>query len=427
MFKMKKIFLVILFLLFSIFSYSEEILIYSDYLEYDDNTKTLNAEGNVRIEKERVYLNSSSFFYNLNTEEGILKKSIFKIKNLRVKGEETYLKKNEYLVKNGEFTTCEKDTPHYKFSAKEFLIRNNKIICKKLSLRIKEKRLFTLKKFSLPIEIGSEEIKSKKNIFSPEIGISSKEKIFLRWNYNYNFRRDFSLSSFFRYSPWFGFQGGINFSGRKNEYKIENIISKTFETKDVLPDVWVKRYPEIKIEKGEKEFFKKFLSYYLEGSWGNFEENNFKIKSERKKIGIGFLSPLFHITRDTNLRFLLNYEKSKYTISDYKFQDLKYETVLNKSFGEKLSLQLNYINHRLKGETPFIFDRVELKEELKNKITKNISKYIKLETTSRYDLTNNKIYDTEVIMEYRVDCFNVLCRWSLKKNLWSVLLRSNLF
>lgn len=420
----KKIFFIVSILYFLPFIlYSEEINIYSDILEYDEKEKIIKAEGNVRLEKENISLESSYFLYNLESAEGVLKNCFSEIGDFKIKGEETYIRKDTYLVKNGEFTTCNKKFPHYKFSAREILIKDRKITARKVSLRLNEKRIFTLKKISLRIK-GLPEEKEKKNIFSPEIGISGREKIFLRWSYKHNFNKYFSLSSFSRYSFWFGFQGGINISGEKNGSRIENILSKTFEQKQVLPDTWVKRYPEIKI-KNERKFLNTDISYYLGGSWGKFEEEG--KKSERRKIETQISTPEIYLSNTSFLKLILSYEKSKYSLNDFAVKDLKYETILEKKFKKNSTLQITYINHRLSGKTPFIFDSVELKEEMQNKISKSLKENYNLQTIFRIDLTKNKIYDTEFILEYKLDCFVTTLRWCYKKNLWNIILKSNLF
>lgn len=451
---MKKKFLIIVFLLFSSFSYSQDITISADYLEYDEDSKIikaegnvqsgykdlnlksdklrfdidkeeLNAEGNVELKRGKSQINSSSLIYNFKDKKGILKESIVNIDKLKIKGEETELKENSYLIKNGEFTSCEEEIPHYKLQAKEFLISGEKVTARKISLRIKKKRIFTLHKISFPLKSEGDKNKTK-NIFAPKLGISGREMIFLRWSYNYNLSRYFSFSSFYRYSPWFGFQGEINFCGRKNEYKIENIISRRFEPHISIPDSWVIRVPEVRLKKDFKKIPKTEISYWLEGSWGKFEERNFGVESERGEISGGMMSPSFSLSKSAKLKIGLGYDRSDYSLKDYKLRDLKYEIILNKLFNKKFDLETTYINHRLKGNTPFVFDRVELKEELKNKINKKFAKNYNIELISRYDLTNDKIYDTEIILVYKIDCFDITLKWSDRRDLIKIMMSSNL-
>ncbi len=128
----------------------EDLHIKADYIKIDFEKKEISAEGSTdslgeltgkpEFSQGAQQFRSNSMRYNFNSKKGKISYVITKEGEGYIHGEA--VKKdpyNNFFIHNGQYTTCENDTPHYSISARKLkVISNNKIVTGPAYLVIEE-------------------------------------------------------------------------------------------------------------------------------------------------------------------------------------------------------------------------------------------------------------------------------------------------
>ena len=128
----------------------EDLHLTADYIKIDFEKKEIFAEGTTDSTGELIgkphfsqgaqEFRSNAIRYNFNSKKGKISYVITKEGEGYIHGET--VKKdpfNNFYIRNGQYTTCENDTPHYSIYAKKLkVISNNKIVTGPAYLTIEE-------------------------------------------------------------------------------------------------------------------------------------------------------------------------------------------------------------------------------------------------------------------------------------------------
>ena len=118
----------------------EDLHLTADYIRIDFENKEIYAEGSIdssgalkgkpEFSQGAQQFKSNAIRYNFNSKKGKISYVITKEGEGYIHGET--VKKdpfNNFYIRNGQYTTCENDTPHYSISARKLkVISNNKIV-----------------------------------------------------------------------------------------------------------------------------------------------------------------------------------------------------------------------------------------------------------------------------------------------------------
>ena len=94
----------------------QDIVIKCEKASFDRINGEVEGEGTVEIESEFGKFTAGSFHYNLYDNSGILFKAAFSSPPIYGKAEKIEKEKEIFFLKNGYFTTCELEKPHYRFA-----------------------------------------------------------------------------------------------------------------------------------------------------------------------------------------------------------------------------------------------------------------------------------------------------------------------
>ena len=147
---------------------------------FQGNVKLTTAQHEVQGERLRINLKTrdwsleqASSTIDPKTFQGRLAGPAF-IQGVSLSGKE-----EDMMLKGGTLTTCDREHPHYYFSARELEIHpDSKIIARDVSVVGLDKRLFTLHSLVIPI-------KGFKYNIVPQVGSSAEEGMFLKTAYAY--------------------------------------------------------------------------------------------------------------------------------------------------------------------------------------------------------------------------------------------------
>lgn len=115
-----------------------DVLVNADSIEYDLKTKTLSAFKNVVFLTGAEKVVGNQLYYNLETKRGFMRDAQTKVENGFVDGKEIWLVKEKTLqIRNGYYTTCDHNPPHYYFySNKSRVLIDNTAIAEPVVLKI---------------------------------------------------------------------------------------------------------------------------------------------------------------------------------------------------------------------------------------------------------------------------------------------------
>jgi len=250
-----KIFLIILFLFFSVSLYPEEIKYRADnmkvsfdqegeiekiYLEgnilifykniifktekavYDRKNNQIECEGNVEVVSEEDKFYADYVKYLISEETGIIENARFKIEPFYGKAEKLEKKGNTAKMENGYLTTCDSEKPHYRISAGKIeFLKDNYLKMEKFKITFGEKfNIFYLPKFTIDLE-------TKKPFFIPTVGYKTRTGglIGLTLNFKLFEKKDYLLNEDFLIGTK-GAGFGLGLFSKKNNTDFKALVLK---------------------------------------------------------------------------------------------------------------------------------------------------------------------------------------------------------
>ena len=130
-----------------------DVTLTCDRIEVNTRTRQALCEGNVRIEQTDGVLVGERIRYDFINDEGEIIGGEVKAFPWFASADETAkVGENEYNLKNGHFTTCDLDHPHYRLEAKEIqLFPDDKVIAKNVVAYIGDVPVFWMPYYYHPI------------------------------------------------------------------------------------------------------------------------------------------------------------------------------------------------------------------------------------------------------------------------------------
>ena len=155
--------------------------------------KMLYGKGNVKLKLDEFDISGDSISFNYDTKTGSIYHAKTKIDKGFLNGERiTTLKKDEYFIYNGHFTTCSADTPHYSFYAsKMHLYQNDRVIVRPFVMFVKNVPVMAVPFFVLPVATTR-----KSGFLMPKAGYSSTDGKYLKELSYFYATNDFSDMTF---------------------------------------------------------------------------------------------------------------------------------------------------------------------------------------------------------------------------------------
>jgi len=127
----------------------QDIELRADAVDVDIEANTVSAAGNVRLAQGENRLAARSITYNLETRAGTLEQASGQIQGqsqtIYFTAQSLRVTPKEWVLTNGDFTTCDLPHPEYDVSAREIIVRpNERLIARRTRLFFHGRRLLTL-------------------------------------------------------------------------------------------------------------------------------------------------------------------------------------------------------------------------------------------------------------------------------------------
>jgi len=181
----------------------ESIELQADYLEIDFENNEVYAKGlpdstgklqntPVFIEKGQEY-KSGEMTYNFKSKKGLIKKITTQEASGYIHGEKVKMASQDvFYIKNGRYTTCELDHPHYYIQSKKLkIINNDKIVTGPAYMAVEDVPTF----LAMPFGFFPNQDKRTSGILIPAIGSSQTKGFSLTdGGYYFGFSDQFDLT-----------------------------------------------------------------------------------------------------------------------------------------------------------------------------------------------------------------------------------------
>lgn len=308
----------------------------ADQAELQKQERIVRAFGNVYLKEQGDQAQGELLTYNLREKKGILFRGKGKTKNFKLKGndvsdyiffrgEETAVEPQNLLLREGNFTTCDRPYPneHYNMTAGSIdVTAGDKVLARSVNVYYKGYKLFWL-----PIIIVSLKEREKQE-FLPRIGYNQFEGFFVKQLFYYYLSNNNYGSTNIDYASKIGVSYGLT-----HNYRIGQTGTGSF-------------------------------SYLRQGSQNNIVNNQFNLRHAQNLTDALSMNFSMNVSKSTGVQlvtnpnissdFTLNYrgEKSSTNFSTRYFKGSSFNTntsfnlTHSHTFFEKLStnIQINNVN-----------------------------------------------------------------------------------
>lgn len=134
---------------------STDFRIQANNLQYNIDSGDIVAQGNIRLWRADEIVEGENIIYNVHTAEGRVNNFRSISQNTFIRGQEADIYPRKNTLKNGSFTTCEHEHPHYRISAKEMvLLPDQALLLKNAAFYLGNRKLFSMPAYRFDLRQG---------------------------------------------------------------------------------------------------------------------------------------------------------------------------------------------------------------------------------------------------------------------------------
>ncbi|MFC1546635.1 LPS-assembly protein LptD [bacterium] len=197
-----------------------DIIVNADEAEYFMDQKKIKAKGNVRVEEADQIIKGDEIVYFFEASSGTIRDSKGFSPPWIIRGKVSErVSKEKAIVRNGYFTSCDHENPHYKFKAKKVTIYFKKRIVAYHTFLM----IHGIPVLYLPIMYQS--LKDRKPEFEVIIGKNNTDGTFVKVKFGYPFTKDDKVTLYIDNYSKKGLGKGIQY-----DYKREDKLNGSFYT-----------------------------------------------------------------------------------------------------------------------------------------------------------------------------------------------------
>jgi LPS-assembly protein len=410
----------------------EKVRLRADAITANRVTGDVVAVGHLALSQDGRRLQGDHLQYNFHTDEGVLTNARVVEQGVIVRGEAIEFSPDRLVARQASFTTCTKETPDYSLSADTITLtaggtdRRGRPVSGRLALnraRINYhgRRLFSLRNYAIPVG----RIQQRQATLVPTTGFSRGDGLYTSWVSS--FSRPTSATSAdlnLRLTTARGWRGYLQvirpsdpfdlFAGytRREEVRETELHEDqfTFSTADVLVD----RAPEcgVKVLDLPVRHSLRLRGDLRYGSYTEFDAESGEELQSANRFAVSALletgkypiAPTVALSGATGLRL------STYSTDDrFRIGFLRGTVAFTRSEDNRLSL--SYIHRPTSGQTPFLFDAVEVRRELLGDLRYRLSPAWRMRVLEAYDLEEGRARDMSLAVTRTIHCLDYTVGW----------------
>ncbi len=348
--------------------------------------------------QESLTIKGDSLQFLWEQKEGSFENISFSYQGIYFKSAKLSFKRNDLLMEDASFTTCDKPHPHYRFSTRRIKIPlapgKQRLEVRGLSAFLGQFKLLSLPPFNLPLDRSKRE--GKGFLSMPRIGHSSGSGFFLGQSLYFPFAEENGRLTLVASSKrgilghlFLPFSDNLSLSLSRKEEIVGKSVSPLF----------LSRTPEI-----GWDVFPFSLSY------GRFKEEPGPKENYRFNINLSY--PLLRtFSKGKSISLNMKGNASFYS-DDEEYKAWGGELVFG--LDSRISKTKIYLGHlSLNGSTPFIFDREEVPSyvgmdwEGERRSWKGMVRGI-------WDIRKGDLYDLQIRVYKKEHCLEPGISWQMK-------------
>lgn len=407
------------------------ITITGEHASYDNVSGDFYAEGNVKVNQgsqdiyttkvrgnmktgdiwmeEGGYLEEGNSetaaewgYYNFNSKTGELKKVDGKNGKDFYKAPHAVIDPEKITLDEGGTTTrcpAVKNTPCLEIKAKTFEIYpKQKMIARDVQVFVKGKHVYSRDVWENDISEGGEEK------LMPRFGYDNDNGAYIRLDYERPLSdkttvfADLALYSDEGYRPLYGL--------RHNERNFNVEFSNGWEEED---DDWVKKQTNIRFNYKPHHFSDKLpLSYSFYGEHGLWKNDDTGKRSWHTEYGVFLNHDRIYLFNSsyTTLDLTVGKKWTKESLGDTTESTDVYYATLGQQLTDKWRTWVGYYKEDFTSNV-FDYGQPDMETELRNGVEYKFDDKNSISVINRYDLENNKNYETDYRFVHRFCCWQI--------------------
>jgi hypothetical protein len=372
----------------------------ADRLIYNPENGDITAEGTVVLRQAGRVVTAARLTYNFQQRAGRAERAVTDFKAYRIDASELFLKPGPvYVGKSARFSTCWLDHPHYRFYLRDATIEPEKrIVGRHVGIDFLGHRLTTVPRLEKSLAEGEQSESPY-----PSVGYNRDDGFYAEKDFTHSRSAPVWLKSNVRVNTFREPSGGLLASTRGKLQWLGALFYRDVAENQRARFLDVSRLPEVGVvwSQSPRPRVGRFLSHQV----NNVKHGDEQETSERWKTSLQLTLGYFrqhrgrHTTRndsesknDGRLSFqaqaiLPRVRLGPVTLDDFRLlarQNLyaggEHYTVLGAGIGKEVrlgdfTLRADYFRHAVAGDTPFLFDAVELREEIRPSLEYRSSKW----------------------------------------------------
>lgn len=384
-------------------------------LEFGLESGDLLATGQVRVSQDDSLLTGDEARYNLRKRTGRLLHASAIAHGIHFSGETIEVDPKRIAISSGAFTTCDRPSPHYQMRARRLeLIGGQRVYASGVSLWFRGKRLVTLPTISQPIP-GRGGLPA--SALLPRSGWTRADGGFAGLRYS------FPVAGMPSYvETRLTTRRGLRFlSGLRRDTKL-GALALTANMKEDLADlpisvdrietglrpITLDRLPELSLDMAPRP-----LGRYLSGSAllvaGRYHELPSGVTAGRAAGSARLSTRPLRFGR-LSLVQAVTLRQAFYTKGGEQTAALS-RTSLGIRFSPSVRTEVAWERRTSSGETPFLFDEVEIPKGLTVDALVRLTHGWRVETRAWRDAQTNQFRDMDVTITRRAHCLEYSATW----------------
>ncbi len=435
--------------------------IQADTVELDTNLAAASANGNAVLTYEKLSLHAAaitanratgdvvavgnlslceadrSLFgehlqYNFNTDAGVLTQAQVVEQGVIVRGEVIEFSPKKLVARRSSFTTCTKERPDYSLNADTITLTaaatdargrpaSGRLTLNHAKVYFHGRRVLTLPNYSL--SVGG--IQQGKVSPLPTSGFSHNDGLYAQVDYTLSRPdRPVLADTRLRFTTHRGLTGFVE---ARRPYRRHELFADYTRLQDVrqtelqadqftfsTANVLVNRAPEFGARADDYPL-SKFLHLAADARYGQYTEFDANSGGELNRANRYVASALvstnpYPVLHRLLLSHAVGYRAAWYSTDD-RFTIGFFRTTVQFPRSEENHLALSYINRSTSGQTPFLFDDVQVGSELLADFRHRLSPRWRLHAVGAYNLEGGTTTDAAISFTRTVHCLDYTLGW----------------
>jgi len=383
----------------------------ADEIETDIQRQEIEALGHVTFTRQERVVHTERLLYRLKDRSGQAEKVDASVQGFYFHGGSIELDAETLRLKNSSLTTCSLSPPHYHIDARTISVdKDGRVRARHIALYLGTTRLFSWP--SLDLRAGKKETGG----ISPRLAYSrlTGPSAGLGWSLPPD--EPTSGDLYLGLSLKRGLVGQGRFSrigGRPITVKL-SLQEEPPRKRNVLLD----RLPEV--EAALPAMGSSGLRFLPALSVGYFQENPGSHRTARWQIEGLLQGPRAPFAPSWKIRPEANARNAWYGSGErYSSFEVGLKTAYQRH--EETLLELGYARRNTSGRTPFVFDEVDLTDELAARIALGHPSS-RLNLFLEYDLRRSSLYNVELAIRWRRHCLEPRLTWKSRQRALGITL-----